>query len=130
LAAAAKIAYQNLEQDSHHILDLKQYMKNSLVKEFPGIDFNGNTDEHSLYTVLNVSFPPNEQAMMLLFTLDLEGICVSGGSACSSGAASGSHVISALNKDPDRISIRFSFSRHNTRAEVDYVISKLKQALR
>ncbi len=127
LAAAAKKAYENLEKDRIHISGLKQYMKAQLLDTFPEVDFNGNTDERSLYTVLNVSFPPSEKAMMLLFTLDLEGICVSGGSACSSGAASGSHVITALNKDPDRISVRFSFSRYNTREEVDYVIGKLKQ---
>ena len=129
LAAAAKKAYQNLEKDKAHILELKQYLKFQLVKYFPDISFNGNTDERSLYTVLNVSFPPMENAMMLLFTLDLEGICVSGGSACSSGAASGSHVIGALNKDPERISVRFSFSKYNTREELDYVIEKLKQVL-
>lgn len=125
LAEAAKIAYNNLENDRKNILELKYYFKSQLLKHFEGIDFNGNTDERSLYTVLNVSFPPNENGMMLLFNLDLEGICVSGGSACSSGAGTGSHVINALKKDVDRIPIRFSFSKHNTKEEVDFVIEKL-----
>ncbi len=129
MAAAAKKAYQNLETDKVHIAELKQYMREQLHKNFTDVEFNGNADERSLYTVLNVSFPPGDKTMMLLFTLDLEGIYVSGGSACSSGAATGSHVISALNKDPDRISVRFSFSKYNTREEVDYVVGKLKEIL-
>lgn len=127
LAEAAKIAYNNLETDRKKILDLKYYLKSKLLKSFDGIDFNGNTDERSLYTVLNVSFPPNENGMMLMFNLDLDGICVSGGSACSSGASSGSHVIAALKKDVDRVPIRFSFSKYNNHEEVDYVIEKLKK---
>ncbi|MBK8351638.1 MAG: cysteine desulfurase [Saprospirales bacterium] len=129
LAEAAKIAYNNLETDRKKILELKYYFKSQLLKHFEGVEFNGNTDERSLYTVLNVSFPPNDNSMMLLFTLDLEGICVSGGSACSSGAGTGSHVIAALKKDADRIPIRFSFSKHNTKEEVDIVVEKLVKIL-
>ncbi|MCB0644852.1 MAG: aminotransferase class V-fold PLP-dependent enzyme, partial [Phaeodactylibacter sp.] len=62
-------------------------------------------------------------------SLDIAGISVSGGSACSSGADVGSHVISALKGDPDRKTIRFSFSPYNTREEVDQVIQKLKEIL-
>jgi cysteine desulfurase len=126
MAAAAKKAYANLEKDAAHIKSIKNYFIEQLKKHFSAIDFNGNTDDRSLYTVLNVSFPPNDKAAMLLFTLDLEGICCSGGSACGSGAASGSHVVRALGKDENRVSIRFSFSRHNTKEEVDYVVEKLR----
>ena len=109
MAAAAKKAYANLENDRAYILELK----------------NGNIDERSLFTVLNVSFPPNDKSALLLFMLDMDGICCSGGSACGSGASAGSHVVRALNKDENRVSIRFSFSKHNTKEEVDYVIEKL-----
>ncbi len=129
MAAAAKKAYAHLEQDSAYISDLKKYFIEQLKSNFSDVDFNGNIDERSLYTVLNVSFPENAKTMMLLFALDLEGICCSGGSACGSGASTGSHVVSALGKAGNRISIRFSFSKHNTKAEVDYVIQKLKEKL-
>ncbi len=129
MAAAAKKAYSNLEADKRYISELKNYFISKLKENFSDVDFNGNTDECSLYTVLNVSFPPNDKSALLLFTLDLEGICCSGGSACGSGAAAGSHVVKALGKDENRISIRFSFSKHNTKEEVDYVVRKLKEKL-
>ncbi|MDB5228191.1 MAG: cysteine desulfurase [Bacteroidota bacterium] len=129
MAAAAKKAYRNLEADKIYITELKNYFISKLKENFNDVDFNGNTDERSLYTVLNVSFPPSDKSALLLFTLDLEGICCSGGSACGSGAAAGSHVVKALGKDENRISIRFSFSKHNTWEEVDYVVGKLKEKL-
>ena len=91
--------------------------------------FNGTSEQldGSLYTVLNVSFPPSEASDMLLFNLDLLGISVSGGSACSSGAALGSHVLRALDADPQRASVRFSFSRLTTTEEVDYVVNKVAE---
>jgi len=125
MAAAAKKAYANLENDRAYILELKNYFIAKLKEHFSDIDFNGNIDERSLFTVLNVSFPPNDKSALLLFMLDMDGICCSGGSACGSGASAGSHVVRALNKDENRVSIRFSFSKHNTKAEVDYVMEKL-----
>jgi cysteine desulfurase len=127
MAAAAKKAYANLEIDRAYILELKNYFITKLKENFPDIDFNGNIDERSLFTVLNVSFPPNDKSALLLFMLDMDGICCSGGSACGSGASAGSHVINALHKDENRVSIRFSFSKHNTKEEVDYVIEKLRK---
>lgn len=130
MAAAAQKAYARLEEDRQYISGIKYYFVEQLKKNFPDIDFNGNLEaDKSLYTVLNVSFPPSDHAAMLLFHLDLEGICCSGGSACGSGALAGSHVIRALGKEENRISIRFSFSRHNTKAEVDYVVAKLKEKM-
>ena len=64
---------------------------------------------------------------MILFNLDMSGICVSGGSACSSGADQGSHVIRAINNNPNLVTVRFSFSKHNTKEEVDKVVVKLKE---
>ena len=128
LAKALELSYANIEDDIREITALKNYMIDRLKAEIPGVAFNGDiTPENSLYTVLNVSFPPNDKSALLLFTLDMEGICCSGGSACGSGASTGSHVVRALHKDDNRVSIRFSFSRHNTKEEVDYVIGKLKQ---
>jgi cysteine desulfurase len=104
-------------------------MAGKLQQTFPGITFNGDTNGSSLYTVLNVAFPMNERSDMLLFNLDMAGICVSGGSACTSGANSVSHVIAAIynGRSASMVPIRFSFSRHNTKDEVDIVIEKLKE---
>jgi len=91
------------------------------------INFNGDYDGESLYTVLNASFPPSAKNDMLLFNLDISGICTSGGSACSSGSNKGSHVLEAMGVDPMRGNIRFSFSKFNTKEEVDSVVAKLKE---
>ena len=66
----------------------------------------------------------------MLLSLDIAGVSVSGGSACSSGSDAGSHVLETLHgKDNQRKTIRFSFSHDNTREEVDYVVDKLKELL-
>jgi cysteine desulfurase len=100
---------------------LKAYMIEQLKTEVDGIEFNGEiAPEKSLYTVLNVSFPAMDMADMLLFNLDIAGISASGGSACSSGTDIGSHVLTALGVPiPTRPSVRFSFSKYNTKEEVD-----------
>ena len=64
---------------------------------------------------------------MLLFNLDINHICASGGSACTSGAEQGSHVIRAINNNPNLVTVRFSFNRDNTRAQIDMVLDKLLQ---
>ncbi len=127
-AKALEIATARYEQDSSYIADLKQYMAGKLKEAFPEIVFNGDTKGSSLYTVLNVSFPMTEKTDMLLFNLDISGICVSGGSACTSGANSVSHVIKAIHngQSASMVPIRFSFCRHNTREEIDQVMEKLK----
>ncbi|MBX7226639.1 MAG: cysteine desulfurase [Chitinophagales bacterium] len=124
---AASIAYQNIDNDILYTTKLKNYFIEKLRQIHPDIQFNGPTDENALYTILNVSFPKVGDAAMILFALDLEGICVSGGSACSSGANAGSHVIQALRKESDAVNIRFSFSKLNTIEELDIVINKLRE---
>ena len=65
---------------------------------------------------------------MALFLLDLEGVACSGGSACSSGATLGSHVLRSLEfHDPKRASLRFSFGRYNTAEEADYAIAAIRR---
>jgi cysteine desulfurase len=127
LAKALDIAYREMDQHQSHIQSLKTYMMDQLQENVPGIEFNGETDpEKSLYTVLNVSFPEMEMAEMLLFSLDIAGISASGGSACSSGTDIGSHVLNGINANPKRPAVRFSFSKYNTKEEVDYVVAKVK----
>ena len=128
LAKAMEIAYDEMEQHQHHIQGLKSYMIDQLRSNIPGIEFNGEIDpEKSLYTVLSVSFPEMDMAEMLLFSLDIAGISASGGSACSSGTDIGSHVLNAIKANPRRPAVRFSFSKYNTREEVDYVVDKVKE---
>jgi cysteine desulfurase len=130
-AKALELAAARYDSDSSYINDLKGYMCRRITETFPQAICNGDTAGNSLYTVLNVSFPKTDKSDMLLFNLDMAGICVSGGSACSSGASSVSHVIKALHngKSEEMVPIRFSFSRHNTREEVDAVIEKLKELI-
>ncbi len=127
LAKAMEIAHKNMEVHKLHIQGLKAHMISKLKDSIPGVEFNGNSIdmEKSLYTVLNVSLPPSDDNDMLLFNLDIHKISVSGGSACSSGSNIGSHVLTALNCDPSRGAVRFSFSKYNTADEVDYAVQQL-----
>lgn len=127
LAKALELAYADMEVHKMYIQDLKTYMKNALQDAILEIGFNGETDPgKSLYTVLNVRFPKMDMADMLLFNLDINGISASGGSACSSGSNIGSHVLTAIGGNPDHPSVRFSFSKFNTKEEIDYVVEKVK----
>jgi cysteine desulfurase len=128
LAKALEIAYANMNEHLQYIQSLKSYMIDQLKGSIPGIQFNGETDPaKSLYTVLNVSFPCSDMADMMLFNLDIAGISASGGSACSSGTDIGSHVLNAIGSNAAGPSVRFSFSKYNTKEEIDYTVSKLKE---
>lgn len=129
LAKALEVAYRDMAAHRAHIEGLKKHMINRLTQTIEGVSFNGKSADldESLYTVLNISLPPSDINDMLLFTLDINKISASGGSACSSGTNIGSHVLSAINGDPSRGAVRFSFSKLNTLTEVDYVIEKLAE---
>lgn len=123
LAKALEIAYRDMDDHKRHIQSLKDRMIHKLKEQLDDVTFNGLSAEadKSLYTVLSVSLPPSEINEMLLFSLDINKISASGGSACSSGTSVGSHVLQALNLDPARGNVRFSFSKYNTPEEIDYV---------
>jgi cysteine desulfurase len=128
-ARALELATASHDADSSYIKGLKVHMMEQLKKEMKGISFNGDPLGRSLYTVLSVSFPKTEKSEMLLFNLDINHICASGGSACTSGVEQGSHVIRAINNNPNQVTVRFSFARQNTREEVDCVVAKLKDLI-
>jgi cysteine desulfurase len=128
-AKALELAMTNHEKDSEYIQSLKTYMIGQLRKKIKGVEFNGDAEGNCLYTVLSAAFPKTEKSEMILFNLDINHICVSGGSACSSGADIGSHVIQAVNNNPNLVTVRFSFSRHNTKEEVDAVVEKVKELI-
>ncbi|MBI2722970.1 MAG: cysteine desulfurase [Bacteroidetes bacterium] len=128
LAKALEICFNEMQQHQKHIMELKDYMREQLSQLLPGTVFNGETShEKSLYTVLNCCFPSHPDAEMLLFNLDIAGIAASGGSACSSGSNQGSHVLRGLGIDMTRPSVRFSFSKFTTKAEIDFTVNKLAE---
>lgn len=129
LAKALEIATTSYDEHAVYISDIKRYMADSLSRKIGGIRFNGDVFGNSLYTVLSVSFPKTEKSEMMLFNLDINNICASGGSACTSGADAGSHVIRAINNDPNYVTVRFSFSKNNTKEEVDRVVQHLKEMI-
>lgn len=128
-AKALELATSSYEAESNYILELKKYMMEQLKNNIAGIEFNGDVLGKSLYTVLNVSFPKTDKSEMILFNLDINNICTSGGSACTSGADAGSHVIREINNNPNQVAVRFSFSKHNTKGEIDFVVAKLKELI-
>jgi len=132
LAKALEICYREMATHERHIKGLKSRMIEQLRHQITGVGFNGDSGnlERSLYTVLNVSLPESEDNDMLLFNLDLHGISASGGSACSSGAGTGSHVLAALYPHSKRGAVRFSFSKFNTAQEVDFAVQKLAEICR
>jgi cysteine desulfurase len=126
LAKAMELAYEHLDEHMRHVQSLKDHMISELKKMFPTVYFHGETEPAtSLYTVLNVCLPATEKSNMLLFTLDLKGVAVSGGSACSSGANKGSHVLEGIGADMTRPNVRFSFSRYTTKEEINFAIEQL-----
>ncbi len=129
LAKALQESCDNMQKRVDHALELKQYFIKRLTASFNDIQFNGDYNGTSHCKVLNVSFPPSPKSELLLLNLDIVGVSASGGSACSSGAEKGSHVIQAIKGDPARKSIRFSFSHHNTKEEIDFVIDKLESII-
>jgi cysteine desulfurase len=128
-AKALELATANYENDSAYIRGIKMYMMEKLQENFPDVVFHGDPAGKSLYTVLNAGFRKTDKSEMLLFNLDINNICASGGSACSSGADLGSHVIQGIYGDSDKMAVRFSFSKFNTRDEVDRVVEKLKEVV-
>lgn len=128
LAKALEICFAEMENHQKHIMELKDYMRETLIDRIPGIEFNGEVEhDKSLYTVLNCRFPNHPDAEMILFNLDIMGIAASGGSACSSGSNQGSHVLRGLGIEMERPSVRFSFSKYTTKEEIDFAISKITE---
>jgi cysteine desulfurase len=130
LAKALELNVAHMDEDKKRLQELKSYFIDQLKANIPGVKFNGDAEGRSAYTVLNVSFPPSPIGEMLLFKLDIDGICASGGSACSSGSDVGSHVLKAIGASKDRAAVRFSFGSNNTIEEVDYVIERLRIMLK
>jgi cysteine desulfurase len=132
LAKDLELAYDEKQNNPERLRDLKKYTVEQLRDKFPNISYNGQSAdfENSLDKVLSLSIPGIEDNDMLLFNLDINGISVSGGSACASGTSIGSHVLDALNIPTNTGTLRISFSKFNTTEEVDYLIEKLGETIR
>lgn len=131
LEKALQISYDNLDQERDYVKSLKKYFIDTLSEAIPEAEFNGNCAcfENSTYTLINVCLPVKpEKAPMMLFQMDLKGIACSKGSACQSGSTKGSHVLSQIltEEQMKKPSLRFSFSKFNTKADIDYAVSELK----
>ena len=130
---ALKIAHANLEEDKKYVSALKRYFIQQIKAHLPNASFNGSCEEEetkSTYTLVNVCLPiAPQKAPMLQFQLDLKGIACSKGSACQSGSNQQSHVLTEILNDEklEQPSVRFSFSIYNTKEELDYVVTVLKE---
>lgn len=129
MAEAMKIAYSNLEENNKYIQNLRDYYISNILKKIPNARLNGNT-KNRLSNNANFSFK-NVDGAAMLFNLDLKGICVSAGSACTAGAIQKSHVLSAINVPDGYIggTIRTTFGIDNTKEEVDYLINSICEIL-
>ena len=128
IAKAMELSYASFDEKKAHLLALKNRMIEGLKLNFSGVIFNGDCEANGLVNLLSVSLPPTSRSEMLLQRLDMDGIAVSGGSACASGALGTSHVMEALGKNQEMPVIRISFSRYNTFEEADQFIEVLKKA--
>ena len=130
METALRLSYESMEADTAKLKKLKTYCMHKFQEVLPGTVFNGACADmrHSTHTIVNARFALEEKkAQLLAFHLDLQGICCSKGSACQSGSEAGSHVLQTLltpleHKSP---SLRFSFSAHNTEAEIDKLVDIL-----
>jgi cysteine desulfurase len=128
MAKALDIAITNMKQNRIHILNLKKLLIHSLTENFENLYVIGNDNpEEFHYKILNIGFPETSRSELLVLNLDIEGVSASGGSACSSGVERGSHVLEGIKAPEERKYARFSFSRFNTKEEIDYLITKLKK---
>ncbi|MGE9515833.1 MAG: cysteine desulfurase family protein [Solitalea-like symbiont of Tyrophagus putrescentiae] len=125
MAKALEQIYSNKSTYNNYILGLYNHCLNRLSNELKNVSINGNAS-NSLHKILNISISGKQSTESLLINLDTNNICVSSGSACSSGALEPSHVLKAINYNSENANIRISFSINNTISEVDYFIETLK----
>ena len=132
LTEALELSITNMADHAKKVSNLKKYMIEKLTHAVDGIKFNGQSSDlnNSLYTVLNVSIPNMNDQQMFLFNLDINNIAASAGSACTSGSEVGSHVLAQINKNKGHVSVRFSFSKMNSKEEVDYTVDKVCEILK
>ena len=119
---AAELALATLDEEQTRVRALRDRFEEELLQKLPHIYINGKRDQR-LPNTTNIAFDFVE-AEAILLKLDLQGICCSSGSACTTGSLDPSHVLSAMGLTPARARgcVRFSFSHYNTDAEIDYAL--------
>jgi cysteine desulfurase len=122
MSLALDLAMAEKSERMNHLKRLKTQLYEGLLKIIPDLKLNGPAIDEGHPKILNLGFPPSSKSTMLLYNLDIEGISVSGGSACSSGTDIGSHVLRAIHPENPYIPVRFSFSHLNTSEEIEKVI--------
>ncbi|MGI6213164.1 MAG: cysteine desulfurase NifS [Christensenellales bacterium] len=129
MAKALEITCANMEKNNQKMLRQRDYFIDRVLKEIPYTSLNGSRENRLPFNA-NFSFDFIEGESILM-SLDLAGIAVSSGSACSSGSLEPSHVILALQVPPEQAhsSIRFTLGHDTTDEELDYVIEKLKECV-
>jgi len=127
MAKALEMVHAEMDAVHRKIMEIRNFLLNCLPEEIPGIVFNGDAHGCTLHSILNISLPQDIAADLLLPRLDMAGICVSTGSACSSGSNKPSHVLTALGIDQKIPNLRISFSRYNTLDEAARLVGVLKE---
>jgi len=130
LGKACELAAKNIEEENQKVKSLRDRLENAILQKCPQCRLNGDKDNR-LPNTSNISFEYIEGEAILLM-LDKFGICASSGSACTSGSLEPSHVLRAMGVPFTAAhgSIRFSLSRYNTEAEVDYTIKKMPEIVK
>ena len=129
LAKALQIMTENRNNYVTTMIELRDYFEHRLQEEITGININAKNAKNRMPHISSVSFPEHEKGDLLVLNLDINGIAVSSGSACSSGIEQDSHVLQAIGHNASRKTVRFSFSHRNTKEEIDYTIEKLKSII-
>ena len=129
MGKAAEIAADTMEERREKETALRDYMISRIEKEIPFCHLNGPRRQR-LANNVNISFAFAEGETLVVF-LDMEGICCSSGSACTSGQTASSHVLRAIHLEPDtaRGALRFTLSEDTTKEEIDYTVEALKKVL-
>lgn len=129
MAVALEECLSGLDEMESYIAGLRAYAVEEIKKHCPNIEVLNGDGKDSHYKILNIALPLTERSSLALMNLDIAGICVSAGSACSSGAEKGSHVFDELFPGKDLKLIRLSFSKFNSREDIDQAVSALKKIL-
>ena len=125
-AKATELAYSIIHAESQREKELRDYMETLILEKIPSVTINGNLNNR-LSNISNLTID-NAMAESILFNLDLRGICISAGSACSSGTLNPSHVLLALGHDTKmaKSSIRVSLGKFNTKEDIDEFVKQLE----
>ena len=125
-AKATELAYSIIHAESQREKELRDYMETLILEQIPSVTINGNLNNR-LSNISSLTID-NAMAESILFNLDLRGICISAGSACSSGTLNPSHVLLALGHDTKmaKSSIRVSLGKFNTKEDIDEFVKQLE----